>query len=57
VNAEVVLMDWAANGSAMGVIEVVGMEEVRAVKATVVLVGVVVGVGEVVLAAEVDGLT
>ncbi|KAH9331494.1 hypothetical protein KI387_003602, partial [Taxus chinensis] len=55
VDVKVELMDWAANGSAMEVIAVVGMEEVCAVKAVVVLVGG--GVGEVVVVAEVDGLT
>ncbi|KAH9298532.1 hypothetical protein KI387_030214, partial [Taxus chinensis] len=54
VNAEVELMNWEANGSAMEVIVVVGMEEVCAVKAVAVLVGG--GVGEVVVVVEVDGL-
>ncbi|KAH9306114.1 hypothetical protein KI387_010518, partial [Taxus chinensis] len=57
VDAKVVLMDWAANGSAMEVIAAVGMEEGTCVKATAVLVGVGVGVGEAALVAEVDGLT
>ncbi|KAH9293629.1 hypothetical protein KI387_041167, partial [Taxus chinensis] len=55
VDAEVELMDWEANGSAVEVIAVVGIEEVCVVKATAVLVGG--GVGEVVVVAEVDGLT
>ncbi|KAH9327479.1 hypothetical protein KI387_007657, partial [Taxus chinensis] len=57
VNVEVVLMDWEANGSAVEVIVVVGVEEVCVVKVVVILVGVGVGVVEVVLVAEVDGLT
>ncbi|KAH9321560.1 hypothetical protein KI387_016199, partial [Taxus chinensis] len=55
VDAEVELIDWEANGLAVEVIVAVGMEEVCAVKAVVVLVGG--GVGEAVLVAEVDGLT
>ncbi|KAH9327371.1 hypothetical protein KI387_007549, partial [Taxus chinensis] len=38
-NAEVELMDWEANESAMEVIVAVGMEEVCVVKTTAVLVG------------------
>ncbi|KAH9311965.1 hypothetical protein KI387_027000, partial [Taxus chinensis] len=48
VDVEVVLMDWGANG-------VVGIEEVCVVEVVIVLVGG--GVGEVVVGAEVDGLT
>ncbi|KAH9311984.1 hypothetical protein KI387_027019, partial [Taxus chinensis] len=55
VDAEVELTDWVANGSAMEVIAVVGIEEVCAVKATTVLVGG--GVGKVIVIAEVDSLT
>ncbi|KAH9327226.1 hypothetical protein KI387_007404, partial [Taxus chinensis] len=55
VEAEVELMDWAANGLSMEVIAVVGIVEVCVVKAVTVLVGG--GVGEVVVVAEVDYLT
>ncbi|KAH9306972.1 hypothetical protein KI387_011376, partial [Taxus chinensis] len=55
VDAEVELMDWAANGSTVEVIVVVGIEEVCVVKVVVVLVGG--GVGEVVVVEEVDNLT
>ncbi|KAH9298905.1 hypothetical protein KI387_030587, partial [Taxus chinensis] len=54
VNAEVELIDWEADGSAVEVMEVVGMEEVCVVEVADVLVGG--GVGEVVVVAEVDGL-
>ncbi|KAH9320034.1 hypothetical protein KI387_021803, partial [Taxus chinensis] len=54
VDAEVELMDWEANWSAVEVIAVVGMEEVCVVEVVAVLVGG--GVGEAVLVAEVDGL-
>ncbi|KAH9306832.1 hypothetical protein KI387_011236, partial [Taxus chinensis] len=54
VDAEVDLMDRAANGSSMQVIKVVGIEEVCVVKVVVVLVGG--GVGQVVLVVEVNGL-
>ncbi|KAH9313607.1 hypothetical protein KI387_022234, partial [Taxus chinensis] len=57
VNAEVVLMDLEANGSAVEVIVAVGVGEVCTVKVVAVLVGVRVGVGEAVLVTEVDGLT
>ncbi|KAH9302752.1 hypothetical protein KI387_014335, partial [Taxus chinensis] len=57
VNEEVVLTNWEANGSGVEVIAAVGVEEVCAMKATTELVGVVIGVGEVVLVAEVDSLT
>ncbi|KAH9317224.1 hypothetical protein KI387_018993, partial [Taxus chinensis] len=57
VDTEVVLIDWEANGSAMEIIIVVGMEEVHVGKAMAILVGVGVGVGEAVLVVEVDGLT
>ncbi|KAH9287536.1 hypothetical protein KI387_031653, partial [Taxus chinensis] len=50
VDVEVELTDWEANGSAMEVIAVVGIEEVCAVKVAAVLVGG--GVGEVVVVAE-----
>ncbi|KAH9298537.1 hypothetical protein KI387_030219, partial [Taxus chinensis] len=50
VDAKVELMDWKANESAVEVIAAVGMEDVCAVKAVVVLVGG--GVGEVVLVTE-----
>ncbi|KAH9321536.1 hypothetical protein KI387_016175, partial [Taxus chinensis] len=55
VDAEVVLMDWEANGSAVEVITTVRIEEVCAVKVMAILVGR--GVGEVVMVAEVDGVT
>ncbi|KAH9310553.1 hypothetical protein KI387_025588, partial [Taxus chinensis] len=54
VDAKVELIDWAANGSAMEVITVVGIEAVCVVKVAAVLVGG--GVVEVVVA-EADGLT
>ncbi|KAH9324960.1 hypothetical protein KI387_005138, partial [Taxus chinensis] len=50
VNAEVELMDWEADGSAMEVMAVVGIEEVCVVEEAAVLVGG--GVGEVVLVTE-----
>ncbi|KAH9327391.1 hypothetical protein KI387_007569, partial [Taxus chinensis] len=55
VDAEVELIDWEANGSAMEVIVVVGIEAVCVVKVAAILVGG--GVGEAVLVVEVDGLT
>ncbi|KAH9303389.1 hypothetical protein KI387_014972, partial [Taxus chinensis] len=55
VDAEVELMDWEADGSAVEVVVVVGMEEVCAVEVATVLVSR--GVGEVVEVMEVDALT
>ncbi|KAH9300908.1 hypothetical protein KI387_012491, partial [Taxus chinensis] len=55
VDAEVGLMAWEANGSAVEVVAVVGMEEVCVVEAATVLVSG--GVGEAVVVAEVDALT
>ncbi|KAH9327630.1 hypothetical protein KI387_007808, partial [Taxus chinensis] len=54
VDAEVGLMDWEADGVAMEVMAVVGMEEVCVVQAAALLVGG--GVGEAVVVMEVDGL-
>ncbi|KAH9327475.1 hypothetical protein KI387_007653, partial [Taxus chinensis] len=47
VDAEMELMDWEANGSAVELIVVVGMEEPCVVKVVAILVGG--GVGEAVL--------
>ncbi|KAH9330845.1 hypothetical protein KI387_002953, partial [Taxus chinensis] len=57
VDEEVVLTDWEANASVVEVIVAVGVEEVCAVKVAAILVGLAIGVGEVVLVVEVDGLT
>ncbi|KAH9308116.1 hypothetical protein KI387_036027, partial [Taxus chinensis] len=54
VNVEVELTDWEVDGSAVEVMEVVGMEEVCVVEASVVLVSG--GVGEEVVVVEVDSL-
>ncbi|KAH9294499.1 hypothetical protein KI387_040297, partial [Taxus chinensis] len=54
VDAQVELMDWESDGSAVEVMAVVGMEKVCLVEAMVVLVGV--GIGEEVAVVEVDGL-
>ncbi|KAH9321595.1 hypothetical protein KI387_016234, partial [Taxus chinensis] len=54
VDAEVELMDWEADGSAVEVIAAVGMEEVCVVEAAAILVGG--GVGEEVAVVEVDNL-
>ncbi|KAH9308893.1 hypothetical protein KI387_036804, partial [Taxus chinensis] len=54
VDAEVELIDWEADGSAMDFIVVVGMEEVCAVEVVDVPIGG--GVGEAVVVAEIDNL-
>ncbi|KAH9315911.1 hypothetical protein KI387_024538, partial [Taxus chinensis] len=54
VDAEVELMDWEADGSAVELMVVVGMKEVCEVEATAVLVSG--GVGEEVAVVEVVGL-
>ncbi|KAH9296196.1 hypothetical protein KI387_039784, partial [Taxus chinensis] len=54
VDAEVELMDWEADGSAMEVVATVGMEEVCVVEVATVLVSG--GVDKVVVVAEVDAL-
>ncbi|KAH9300471.1 hypothetical protein KI387_012054, partial [Taxus chinensis] len=54
VDAEVELMDWEADGLAVEVVAVVGMEEACAVEVATVLVSG--GVGEVVVVVEVDAL-
>ncbi|KAH9297853.1 hypothetical protein KI387_029535, partial [Taxus chinensis] len=54
VNAEVDLMDWEADGSAVEVMAAIGIEEVCAVEATSILVGG--GIGEELAVVEVDYL-
>ncbi|KAH9301949.1 hypothetical protein KI387_013532, partial [Taxus chinensis] len=54
VDAEVELTDWEADGSAVEVMVVVGMEEVCAVEVAAILVSG--GVGEEVTVAEVVSL-